>query len=194
MSSGLIPVNQLNGLPLISAAQAATAGTVQILGGAISRTFSPAQLGINGVTTQTVNTKICLVTNWLDLRGCCYHQFTLSKLNNTGGPLAALPACQLTIQTRLGPTDAPSASLVTGGGINDAMNAIYSVSSGSVTFAASAAGDLFRAVWAFGPNLGTGLAVDTAVAIGGNVRFIVSWSTNAVNAGNLFSAFLESSS
>ncbi len=193
MSSGLIPVTQLNALPLISVSQA-QAGTMTVLGGSISRSFSPTQLGISATTTQTVGTKVCLVSNWLDLRGCVYHQFTLSKLNNTAGALLALPACSLTMQTRLGPTDNPSASLVISGSINDAMNAIYSVSSATITFAASNAGDVYRGVWAWGPGMGSGLSYDQAVAIGSNVRFIVSWSTNAVNAGNQFSAWLESSS
>lgn len=196
MSVQLVPVYQLNALPILTVQQAANAGTLQVIGGSIFRVFTAADLGIAGINTSVVNTKTCLVTNWLDLRGCNKHAFTLMR-STPGGATAgiAFPA-SLQIQYRLGPTDTPSPSYVNGGSIVDVMNEIVPVTSGTVgVFPATAnAADVQRVVWAWGDSTGSGSPWSQALALGGNVRLIVSWSTNPVNALNFWNAYLQSQS
>lgn len=193
MAIGKTPVNQLNALPLQDADTNAAGGSLQIIGGAIVRYFDGTALGINGATAATVNTKVCLVTNYLDLRGCSKYMFALRR-TTPSGIVAALPVASLQIQMRLSASDTPSAGYVNGG-LNDVMNSIVSVSSATQTFPATlGAADAETALWAWDSGVSTGVGVGLGTMIGSDCRLIVTWSTNPVAATNLFSATLWASS
>lgn len=189
MGSQAIPKLQQNALPLQTIAQA-NAGTVVDFGQSQARFWDALTLGVNGVAPATVNTKVCLVTGYLDVRGLSHFAFTLRRQWTGGGAGPALTACTLGFQYRQGVADAPSASYVVGGGINDAMNAIVSVTSGSVIFPATTGAEFQTAPWAWDPSVGSGLATSQGTMIGYDVRLIVSWATNPVAATNLFTAWL----
>lgn len=192
MAIGNTPQNQLDALPLQTAVQAAEAGSLEVVGGAIARVFSSATLGIAGSSVQTVNTKVCLVTPYLDLRGTSKYAMQL-RTTNAVGARAALPACVLEAQYRMGPNDTPSASYVNGGAISEALNAV-APHTGTVTFAATTgANEQQTGLWAWGFNTPAGTITNVCV-LGSDVRFIFSFSTNPVAAANIFSAYLWASS
>jgi len=186
MSSALIPQNQLDALPLISAAQAAQAGTLQIIGGRVVRYFGPADLGINasGVSTFPVGAGFYyyLVTPYLDLRGCTTFAFLLRR--NVGATITALAGvATLQLQWRLGSADTPPITWIdpTGATVNDAQVGKAQVQTG-VTFPATTAGNNQRALITWGGVLQAGYGAD--VAPGADTRVIVSWSTNNPNVGD----------
>ena len=192
MSSGLIPVNQLDALPLISAAQAAQAGLLEIIGGRAARYFGPADLGINasGVSTVPVGAGFYyyLATPYLDLRGCSTFAFLLRR--NVGATITALAGASLQMQWRLGSADAPGVTWIdpTGAFVNDAQAGKATVQIG-VTFPATTAGNNQRALITWGGVLQGGFGAD--VAPGADARLIVSWSTtNPNNGDNTFTAAL----
>lgn len=193
MSSGLIPVNQLDALPLISAAQAAQAGQLQIIGGRAARYFGPADLGINasGVSTFPVGAGFYyyLATPYLDLRGCSTFAFLLRR--NVGATITALAGtASLQMQWRMNSADTPAVTWIdpSGATVNDNQAGKAQVQTG-VAFPATTAGNNQRALITWGGVLQNGFGSD--VAPGADTRLIVSWSTNNPNNGdNTFTAAL----
>ena len=193
MSSQLIPVNQLNALPLITAAQAATAGTVQVVGGSVYRSFTPAQLGINATSVASDPGGIYyLATPFLDLRGCSKVTVTLQRTVSANGAL--LPQLKLYGQTRQGPADAmPIAVYPTAGNFSSLLSAMILTTSDAAQgiFQAQLTTDVpQRCVWAF--SFSQSGSSGSGDSFGGaNTRFVWSPLTNAIAATNLFTAYLE---
>lgn len=183
---GKTPQNQLDALPLQDADTAAAGGVVQFVGTTLVRYFDAAALGINASSVATVNTKVCIVTPYLDLRGCKQYNFTLRCTN--AAVRIALPACFLEAQMRMGSADTPSASYVNGGAIANTLNAIMQINAAGQTFAATTAGGEVQTVlWSWDSSSGSG---NSGAWFSSDVRFIVSFSTNPVVAGTVFTANL----
>lgn len=195
MASAKLPQNILNGLPLQDADAAAAGGDIQVIGGNISRFFSATALGIAGANAATIGGKVCLVSSWLDVRGCSKFIFQLRR-TTPAGPVAALTAALLQIQSRMGPLDSPSPSYTVAGSLRDDFNGCNNVSGNTYTFPlTAAAGETQTAAWGWYAGSATaGGMITNAVMIGSDVRLIVSWSTNPVAATNFFTATLAASS
>lgn len=200
MSSQLVPVNQANALPLISVQQAATAGTLQVIGSALYRVFSPTDLGINASAVTSIvgpPAFVYLATNWLDLRGCGRNAFRLRRVTPLGAGPALSATCGLFVQYRLGPADTPGVQYVNGGVTSNNYNAMFQVSGlNNATFpATTGAGEAQTVAWAWADNYGSGIAWSTSLALGGNARFIVSWGASASDfSSSVFTAFHEAQS
>ena len=79
MPTGAIPQNQLDALPILTVAQVAEGGDLQVIGGNLYRSFSSAALQINTATISTstqasivlgqLNTSITAVNNALATLG-----------------------------------------------------------------------------------------------------------------------------
>lgn len=186
MGVGLIPVNQLDALPLISAAQAAQAGTLQIVGGRAARYFGPADLGINasGVSTLPVGAGFYyyLVTPFLDLRGCSTFAFLLRR--NVGATITALAGTAvLQLQWRMNSADTPPVAWIdpTGTAVNENQVGKAQVQTG-VVFPATTAGNNQRALITWGGVLQAQYSPN--VAPGADTRVIVTWSTTNPNLGD----------
>lgn len=198
MATGPIPQNQLNALPLLTAAQAAAAGELTIIGGGLYRYFSPTVLGINA--TPVVNYGglgyYLLTTPYLDLRGCSKYVVTIRN-TYIGGPGArgALPSGVLWAQVRQGPTDAPAPIYIVGATDVTLNNGMYqlALAAGKVFGAQQAAADSQTIVWAWA-DASPSSNGNNAVVLGANTRLVFSFSSNPVAATNLFTMTVEAQS
>lgn len=192
MATGFIPQNQLNSLPLITAAQAATAGSLQIIGGAIYRFFTPAELGINASTVPSLGSGFFMIaTPYLDLRGCSKYTMTIRVVDNTI-VRADLPILSILMQTRQGPNDTPPLVYELGGSLRtqaNAQNLIITRPAGD--FPSCPAGQSQTGVFSWSNAVPSGSNGNGAVLDGANSRIILSFSSNPVAATTTFTAYLE---
>lgn len=73
MPLGALPQNQIEALPLQTAAEATAATSITIVGNKVVKYWSPAACGINGQFypgDPDNGTQAALFSNWLDVRGC----------------------------------------------------------------------------------------------------------------------------
>lgn len=194
MAIGKTPVNQLNALPLQDADANAAGGVIQVIGGVLVRFFDANALQINATAVSTINTRVCLVTPYLDLRGCRSYVMQLRTTNP--GVRAALASMTLRWQYRMGPGDAPAVTYVQGGGINDQFNGIFASTGGVIFPATAGANEVQTQAWGWtnGSDVNTGVVGQVLTALSSDIRFIFDWQTNPVAAANLFTAYLWASS
>lgn len=98
MASTKIPQSQLDSLPLQDAEEATNPGTVTIIGGQVSRFFTPAQTGINAAVRDTTGGYYYVLGAYLDLSGCNTFTAMITRTINTGAAKVALPALFLWYQ------------------------------------------------------------------------------------------------
>lgn len=113
MAGNAVPQSQLDALPILTVAQAAQGGDVQVIGGQLVKTFNPDQLGINGIVGLSQITPlgapdqiIYLATPYLDLTGCTKYSVLLRCTNTSAGNLLP-PPVTMYLQARMGPLDVP---------------------------------------------------------------------------------------
>lgn len=193
MATGFIPQNQLDALPLITAAQAATAGTLQIIGGTIYRFFTPAELGINAsVIASSFGGYYVAATPYLDLRGCNRYTMTVRVVDSSPGGRPALPILTILAQTRQGPADTPATVYVNSGTNQTQANAQnLLITRGAGDFPVAAQNEVQTGVFSFSNAVPSGSNGNGAVISGTNTRFLLSFSSNPVLASTTFTMYLE---
>lgn len=195
MASPNLPLNQQNALP-IPGASASITGTTVIVGGVVTKYFSPSDMGISGVSTTTDGPTgaVYVSSQYLDLRGCSKYAMQVRCVNaNIRGALVAM---QVVAQYRLSGSDTPAPFYANGGSISLAFNAQLNVlGSGTIIFPATAAISEVQTAYATWETAGgTGQAGEFSVVIGSDVRFFLFFSTNPVAAANAFTCSLWASS
>jgi hypothetical protein len=104
---GKTPVNQLNALPLVTADATANPGDVLVVGGTVTRFWSPTNTGINGASfagDPDDTSALAIFSNFFDVTGCNRFQMVLSRIadtlaNDTAADVAAV-AITLLVQYR----------------------------------------------------------------------------------------------
>lgn len=190
---GTTPQNQLDALPIITVAAAASAGDIQVVGGVMTKFFNQAATGVGGIATGGDGTNIFIATAFLDLRGLRAFSCIMSRSIAGGGAAVATPAMTLMFQQRLSPTDVPPTTI--GIGNFTEFCGIQQIDSTAVTWPAIQAGEIQRAVvgWEVSDTAGISTKVSPA-SIGSDCRLLMWWSTNPVGATNRFTLQLWGSS
>jgi hypothetical protein len=129
MALGATPQNQLNALPLVTAAQftgqVVDPGELSIVGGSVVRYWSATRLALNGVNFATVGTRSALLTPFLDFTGMNQFQVIMVReCLSAGGDLAE--SMSIYAQSNVGTGDNP---LGVGGG----AGSLFAVGCVSVT-------------------------------------------------------------
>jgi hypothetical protein len=204
MAQPAIPINQQNALPIQSIAAASSPDQVTINGGQVLKYFSPGSAtppahgtGINGTPAGTDgNGHVFIASNFLGLSGCSNLVALITRGNSSGVGLGALTAMSLLMQYRLTPiTVAPTSNALGGGSINLDQCGMGVIATTSVIFPGMNSGNFEYVALSWGPSVDLGSStVITPTTIGADLRFILSWSTNAVNVNNLFSLSVWGSS
>ncbi len=198
MSSQLLPVNQINALP-VQTISAAVDGQVFTVGGRVTKYFNPGQL-FNLQLMQSIHLPGLVdpwwyfVTPYLNLLGCYMFAFELTQ---KAGPHKAAPFPQMSLwmQRRLGPTDAPP--LI----VQDSANTPQPTISGMVELnsaltgflASNAQGEVQRWMFTTGGDVN---ANGQQLALGFDQRFVIMISTGTGTSAtrptddNLYSASL----
>jgi hypothetical protein len=189
---GNTPQNQIDALPIITVAAAASAGDIQVVGGIMTKFFNPAATGISSVATGTDGTNIFIASSFLDLRGLRAFSAIMSRTIQGGGAAVATPAMGLMLQWRLSATDNPPTTLT---GNAPEFVAMQQINNNAVTWPAIGAGETQRAAvgWEVSDTAGVSTKVSPAT-IGSDVRLLMWWSTNPVGATNRFTLQLWGSS
>jgi len=197
MAIGKTPVNQLNALPLQDADSNAAGGTLQVVGGTITRYFSPAVLGINGASFTPDTLNCTIVSPFLDLRGCSKYTVALRLPRVTAGGLGQITNVFCHFQTRMGASDTPILYNINGGGQLDLVGSGWiAFNNNAQLFDTASNGTVQTVVWSLsesGPSDGR----STSLVLGSDVRLIFATHTataGSPNASNLFSAQLWASS
>lgn len=186
-----VPINQQNALPIATIAQA-TPGALLMLGGQVSRYYSPDDLGLNlvaissGVFNPGAITAYWLATPYLDMRGCKYFSVVVKRTTTAGGAgLISLPSCTPEIQIRQTVTDAPPVYQVNGGSLNNELPGMFIIKTGAVMYpAAGGIGEEQRVIMAWGAmQLGS---YGAAVAVGTDMRFVLRFFNTLVDPTNRF--------
>lgn len=108
---GATPQNQLDALPLLTAAQAAAPGQVQIIGNTLTRYWDPGTLGVNGILpVADANGFLYITTAFLDTRGCAAFAFLLRRQSSAGALAAQGAGTQLGFQYRFNVNETPPLS------------------------------------------------------------------------------------
>ena len=182
MASAKLPANILNGLPLQDADAAAAGGDLTVVGGAISRYFSPAALGINGQAPSSFVTNIpgtifYHASNYLDLRGMTKFQLLVRRNVNTVFT-AVTPTLSISFQVRMGPLDNPTpvwSSLLSQ---DDTLAGKSLTQSPALVFpTAGLANNSQTCVRTWTADQVTGFA-GVAASIGSDVRIVMLWASN----------------
>ncbi len=146
MSSQLLPVNQINALPVQTIA-GVVSGTAYTVGGKTARYFSPADLGLDHQSLQSVAVGASFVwylaTPYLNLLGCTLLNVLMVK--TYAANLAAGIALGAYAQTRQGALDTPGPFYITTvpAASND-LAAKVSLGPATAFLAAGANGDVQR--------------------------------------------------
>jgi len=176
---GAVPANQLDALPLFTASQAASGGTVGFnLGGGITRFFDSPTLGVSGAASGNqgagARDRYSLITNYIDVRGCTSFACQIRRL--TEGTIAVLPSATLFMQYRFSATDTPPPTPdTTSADIVVAMSALNTAGVAFPNPAAQALPQTNLVTWNAAQTVG---AAGANVFIGSDVRLIFSWATN----------------
>ncbi len=185
-----IPINQQNALPLATIAQA-TPGAIQLLGGQVSRSWTPSDLGMDGVPASIVNVpgsglNYYLATPFLDMRGCARFAVLIRRTTTAGGAgLIALPTTAPWIQLRLTPTDTPPIFLFNGGSTSNNLTGTFVIKTPAVLFpAAGGVGEQQSILLAWGGMQLGSYGAD--IAGGTDIRIVLAWFTNLVDPSNSF--------
>src|SRR3990172_6113590 len=201
MADAIIPINQQNSFPLVSVSGAQQATDVRIVGGMVVKYWGPAATGISGtLATDDGNGHICCVSNYLDMTGCSNAAAEVRRVSTVNpGPLAVTPFL-LQMQYRLlKATVMPTSNLLGGAPpVPPSVTELHLLQCGMVplqtgagfAFAASPGtnGCTEYALIPWGPSAaGTSGANPPPVAIGSDVRFIISFGSIAVAATDSFS-------
>jgi hypothetical protein len=196
--TGALPQNQIDALPLITPAQAVQASIVIRSGGQFYRSFSPTDLGINGITPTLfvfsgAQQESMLVTPYLDLSFCNRFRIALRRSISNGTAAIAGDNVIFSIQMRMGPADAPAPGYSTGTQINDTFASRAQIGSVNLGFPAIEAGttQTLQIGWTDSQTQGDGQQGGTAIALGGNCRIIASFGPVAINALHIFSMQLD---
>jgi len=100
---GTTPANQLNALPLRTATAAAADGDIEVVGGTISKYWSPATLLVNGIA---VFPGTAFATPYLNTTGVSRFVMILNRQNAVGDAVA-LSAFTVFAQYRISKTSTP---------------------------------------------------------------------------------------
>jgi hypothetical protein len=175
---GATPVNQYNALPINTVDVQAAAGDIQVVGGTISKFWSPAILGINGVNASTVAGSVLLASAYIDATGCSRYTGLLRRTNAVGDA-ANRAAFFVYVQYRLTKVATPAAAIA--GDQQTRIGKINCISTGLV-FETNGAGTAIDETAAFtwsseAPTGSSGNA--RPLVIGTDCRIIIDWSTAA---------------
>ena len=180
MSSQLLPINQIDAMP-VQTISGLVNGTTYTVGGRIARYFSPAALQLDHVFLSSYafgggapNHVWFAATPYLNLTGCQLVSFLVVKTYGTY--LGAGTALNIFSQTRLGELDAPDPFFiqVAGGyGVVDQVAGKYNTFPTATPFVAAAgAGEVQRAMMSWGGTIQAN--VGSLMALGTNTRFVLS--------------------
>jgi hypothetical protein len=177
-----MPKNQLDALPLYSAAAAASGGSVGFNpNGGITRFFDAPTLNVSGIARSDqgagARDRYSLVTNYIDVRGCTSFACQIRRL--TQGTLAVLPApAGLFMQYRFSATDTPPPTPDTTSAEIVVAMSLLNTAVAALAFpnpAALALPQTALVTWNVAQTVG---AAGANVFIGTDVRLIFSWATN----------------
>lgn len=186
-----VPQNQLNALPLLSVQDVTEGGTIEIVGGSLSRVWTPTQLGINGVApTLNADGLFYLTTPYLDLRGV--HYFMLD-LTYTASAAVTPNTMHWYAQHRNGPLDAPAVPANFGNSVYASTLRDQMSASGLPNVPAFAAAGSARMLLGWSDINLSGDGQGQYLSLGGqNFRFIFTVGNAANTATRLtFTAYLE---
>lgn len=204
MADPNIPKNQQDAFPILTIAGATAPQTTTVIGGQVQKYWGPTDTGVNGVNTTTdANGHIFVVTNYLDLSGCCNGTMMIKRDNSiVNAPVVANGFIRFQYRTSKA-TTMPTSNLL--GGVNfNLQNAC-----GMTTLEAT--GRVFAAVVGtrtdfqyitvtWGPSATPGTPVISPVTIGSDMRIFFSFNsaqgalTNAPTANDFWSIAIWGSS
>lgn len=174
MSSQLIPIVQINALPVLTIS-GAIQGTLYNVGGRISRYFSPTDLSINANALSSFAAPggdfyWYLATPFLNLTGCSLFSMLLVRNINTNAAQIS-PGATLWMQRRIDPLDVPPVTYFETTTNNQAQEMAGMVKCATTFGVAGNANSRQRMLlnWG-GVNF---LSVGAAAALGGDQRFIM---------------------
>jgi len=201
MADPIIPANQRDSFPLETVTGAQQASETRIVGGMVVKYWGPSATNLTPAVLATDgNGHICGITNYLDMTGCTNVVALIKRLDTAAAPAAVTPLL-LQVQYRLDKaTTMPSSLLLGGVNINLLQCGMVPIQSGAgFVFAASGApitGALAQyAQLSWGPSVSAGTGANPSpVAIGSDVRFILSAAKIAVPGTNSFSLSIWGSS
>lgn len=204
MPDPIIPENQRNSFPLQTVSGAEGAEVTVVVGGQVQKYWGPSSSGI--VNASAVNVgggHIACVGNYLDMSGCINVALLLTYFSNEAAGIAAPPNAILFAQCRLTKSTVmplfntdPAAGTIhlelcgmqqMGPTIDSATGADWAATGAGATPTLQY---LYRS---WGPSLAGQNSHGTQV-IGSDVRFILSFATNPVNAAKKFSLSVWGSS
>lgn len=186
---GAVPITQINSLPVLTVSQftdgAAGGGADGVIySGHVLKFWSPTVLGIVASAPALTGTKYHITTPWLDVSPCQFFVFTIKRAIPLGDNVAA-KACNLMVQYKQDAADAPPVTMLIGAAINDEFNGIYPLRTNAITFPAIVGPATARYTIGICPNTGVASTMtNVSLVIGPWVRFQLSWSTNAPDAGD----------
>jgi len=188
--SGNVPQNQIDALPIITPDAAAAAGDLQIVGGSISRFWSPATLGLNGVAATASGGVFFLATPYLDVSGCTRFAMFISRFNAVGDAIA-LTSTTVLAQYRLLKTSTPALTPV-----DQSVNSYVSLISSNIGFPAILAGATQNAVPTWSPEAPTGSSANARpMVVGTDVRVVVHLSgAHLPGAADIWTVWLQGQS
>jgi hypothetical protein len=184
---GATPVNQLNALPLRTATAAAADGDIEVVGGTISRYWSPAVLGINGVGSTLLGGNFFLATGYLNTTGVSRYVLILNRQNAVGDAVA-LSAFTVHAQYRISKLSTPGINPITDQVTNGYLNLI---STGVAFVGVAAPLDQTAIVsWASETSLGSS-ANARPLLIGSDCRIVINQTgANPPDANDFFTMAL----
>lgn len=177
MSSQLLPINQINALPVLTISGVVN-GTVYRVGTRLARYFSPDDLGLNGVALSSFGVgggapNLCwyAATPYLNITGCSLISVVVKK--TYGATLLQGQALTLFLQMRQGSLDVPSPFFTgTAGTPNDQLAGKLSMAAATAFQAAAIAGEVQRQLVTWGGMLQA--TYGQQIAFGSDNRLVLS--------------------
>lgn len=198
-TTGALPQNQIDALPLITPAQAVQASTIiRAGGGQFYKLFTPNETGINLVSNTVTALSggfqdASVVSNYLDLSFCNRFRILLRRTISNNSAQAALTAGTWFIQMRTSSAEAPAVSYANGVAVAFEFVGRTQIGSTGITFPSIEVGTTQTICMAFGDNApGDNVTGGFNPLMGGNCRIGFGFGGGAAQpAVNVFSMWVE---